>query len=34
MTNVINFRMTKVGGIWFFRLGDFQISFCVTSNPF
>ncbi len=29
MQRIFNFRRRKVGGIWFVRLGRFQMSFCL-----
>lgn len=29
---VLNYNRRKIGGIWFIRLGRFQMSFCVCRN--
>lgn len=29
---MINFSKRRVGGLWFFKLGRFCISFCITSE--
>jgi hypothetical protein len=33
MNNIFNYRRRKVGGIWFVRLGLFQLSFCLCRKP-
>src|SRR5215472_10363618 len=30
MQSVFNFRRRKVGGIWFFKLGRLNVSFCIS----